>query len=39
MENRREGMPTEVLGQIVFVILLIWGISFGLSWLIGLITK
>jgi hypothetical protein len=39
MENRREGMPIEVLGQIVFVILSIWVISFGLSWLIGLITK
>jgi hypothetical protein len=33
MENRNEGMPIEVLGHIVFVILTIWGVA----WLIELI--
>jgi len=33
MENRNEGMPIEVLGQIAFVILTIWGVA----WLIELI--
>ena len=34
MENRNEGMPIEVLEQIMFVILTIWGVA----WLIELIT-
>jgi hypothetical protein len=35
--DRREGMHVEALGQIVFVILSIWGIAYGVSWLIELI--
>jgi preprotein translocase subunit SecE len=35
--DRRQGMPVEVLGQIVFVIITIWGIAYGISWLIELI--
>jgi|688.fasta_scaffold618417_2 hypothetical protein len=31
--DRRQGMPLEALGQIVFVILTIWGVA----WLIELI--
>jgi hypothetical protein len=31
--DRRKGMPVEALGQIVFVILTIWGVA----WLIELI--
>jgi hypothetical protein len=31
--DRRQGMPVEALGQIVFVILTIWGVA----WLIELI--
>jgi hypothetical protein len=37
--DRREGMNVEALGQIVFVILTIWGIAYGISWLIELIKK
>jgi hypothetical protein len=32
--DRREGMNVEALGQIVFVILTIWGVAYGVSWLI-----
>jgi len=35
--DRKEGMNVEALGQIVFVILTIWGIAYGVSWLIELI--
>jgi preprotein translocase subunit SecE len=35
--ERRQGMPVEVLGHITFVILTIWGIAYGISWLIELI--
>jgi hypothetical protein len=33
--ERREGMPVEVLGQIVSVILLIWGLSFLINWIVN----
>ena len=33
--ERRDGMPVEVLGQIVFVILTIWGLSFLISWIVN----
>ena len=35
--DRKQGMPVEVLGHIVLVILTIWGIAYGVSWLIELI--
>jgi hypothetical protein len=33
--ERREGMHVEVLGQIVFVILTIWGLSFLINWIVN----
>ena len=39
MQDRQTGMSVELVGQIVCVIGLAWGISYGMLWLIGLVTN